>query len=436
MKVKPDFKKLTVSKFSVIFYWLLIIALLGLFFTNDFGLVDIHKTAIISAVGIDTEDGEVLVTCEVAVPQPSQSGDNIKYTQIQGSGLTIADAMNEVNSKTGFYPKLQFCRLVLVGESCKDVQLFRLLGCFYRKNYSELTALVAMCKGKASEMLSYKSPVSDMTSETIRKCISEEIEKSANAVTVNLKDIASLQFSKNKACYMPYVEANIPGTSESGGNGENVGGDPAQSGGQQGGGGQGGQSSRSQGGAGGGEGGQSGASAQSGQNGEQMEFTARNTAIFSDGYFKGILDERQSFALAVLKDDIRLAVLPCNAGGIHYTIGLKNVHGGVKLKIEDDTPVVTVSFKAKAQIQGARVMVKPDETVNDDAVADHILEGAVKEMEKRFNNLVQTVKETGCDVLGVNELLYKYHASRFDELKDGLIDQMETRFEVNIESVN
>ena len=81
-------------------------------------------------------------------------------------------------------------------------------------------------------------------------------------------------------------------------------------------------------------------------------------------------------------------------------------------------------------------MVKPDETVNDDAVADHILEGAVKEMEKRFNNLVQTVKETGCDVLGVNELLYKYHASRFDELKDGLIDQMETRFEVNIESVN
>ena len=154
MKVKPDFKKLTVSKFSVIFYWLLIIALLGLFFTNDFGLVDIHKTAIISAVGVDTEDGEVLVTCEVAVPQPSQSGDNIKYTQIQGSGLTIADAMNEVNSKTGFYPKLQFCRLVLVGESCKDVQLFRLLGCFYRKNYSELTALVAMCKGKDSEMLS------------------------------------------------------------------------------------------------------------------------------------------------------------------------------------------------------------------------------------------------------------------------------------------
>ena len=131
MKVKFD-----VSKLSVIIYWIIVLALLGLFFSNDFGLVDIHKTAIITAVGIDSDvDGEVLVTCEIAAPQPSQSGDNIKYTQVQGSGLTIADAMNEVNSKTGFYPKLQFCKLILIGETCKDQELFRVLGCFYRKNY-------------------------------------------------------------------------------------------------------------------------------------------------------------------------------------------------------------------------------------------------------------------------------------------------------------
>ena len=195
----------SVSKLSVLIYWLIIIALLGLFFTNDFGLVDIHKTAIITAVGIDAEEGEVIVTCEVAVPQPSQSGDNIKYTQIQGSGLTIADALNEVNSKTGFYPKLQFCKLILVGEDCQNQELFRMLGCFYRKNYSELTALVAMCKGKASDMLAMSSPVSDMTSEAITKSLSEEIEKSANAASVSLKDIAMREFSKSGACYMPFV---------------------------------------------------------------------------------------------------------------------------------------------------------------------------------------------------------------------------------------
>ena len=94
-----------------VIYWLIFIALAGLFFTNDFGLVDIHKTSIITAIGIDMEEREVQVTAEVAVPQPSQSGENIKYTQVQGSGLTIADALNEINAKTGFYPKLQFFKI-------------------------------------------------------------------------------------------------------------------------------------------------------------------------------------------------------------------------------------------------------------------------------------------------------------------------------------
>ncbi len=433
MKVKPDFKKLTVSKFSVIFYWLLIIALLGLFFTNDFGLVDIHKTAIISAVGIDTEDGEVLVTCEVAVPQPSQSGDNIKYTQIQGSGLTIADAMNEVNSKTGFYPQLQYCRLVLVGESCKDVQLFRLLGCFYRKNYSELTALVAMCKGKASEMLSYKSPVSDMTSETIRKCISEEIEKSANAVTVNLKDIASLQFSKNKACYMPYVEANIPGTSESGGNGENVGG---ESGGQSQGG-QGGQSGgQSQGG--GGEGGsqsQGGASGQS-QQGEQTEFTAARTAVFADGMFKTFLDEKQTLALNLLKGDLDFVSLPFDTEDKHYSFRLKNTDGGIGLKIENGVPKVSLKFKAKANVQGAREIVNPSDNIDDDVVPEAVLKAAEEEVKGRFINLMDVSRREQCDFLGLKDILFKFNYKYYDAMNAVLLDRAEVMPEVNIGSIN
>ena len=152
------------SRFSVIVYWAILLALLGLFFTNDFGLLDIHKTAIITAVGIDYEGGEVKVTAQIAVPKPSQSGDSIEYTEIQGSGITAADALNEINSKTGYYPKLLFCKLFLIGESCQSENLFRILGCLYRKNFSELTALVAMCKGNAEDML--KMPASLEADET------------------------------------------------------------------------------------------------------------------------------------------------------------------------------------------------------------------------------------------------------------------------------
>jgi len=430
--VKGRAKKPVVNKFFVVIYWLIFLILGGLFFTNDFGLVDIHKTSIITAVGIDTDGGEVQVTAEIAVPQPSQSGENIVYTQVQGSGLTIADAMNEINSKTGFYPKLQFCKLILIGESCRDKELFRVLGCFYRKNYSELTALVAMCEGNASDMLAMKSAVSEMTSEAIRKILSDEVEKSANVTSANLKKIAAMQYSESKACYMPYVQVNQPGTSQQGGNGDNVGGDGAGQGGQ----GQQNQQSGGQGGGSGGEQGQSGGqSGQSGQGGE-VEFTARKTAYFSDGRFVGVLDEQQSFALCLLQNEIRLAVLPCDSDGIHYTLGLKSVDCGTKLKVVDGVPELTVKFKAKAQIQGARVKVDLKKIISDDVVKPSVLESAEKEMQGRFESLMDDVKSSGGDVICAKELLYKNATKYFEAFKDDLLQRMTVKYDIDIQSVN
>lgn len=432
-------KKISVSKISVIIYWLFFLALLGLYFTNDFGLVDIHKTAIITAVGIDVKEEEVLVTAEIVVPQPSQSGENIKYTRVQGSGLTIADALNEVNAKTGFYPKLQFCKLVLLGESCRGKPLFRLLGCFYRKNFSELTALVAMCQGEAADMLALKSDSSGMTSEAIRKVLSDEIEKSANATPANLKDIALTGYSKSAACYMPYVEASKPGSSQSGGNGDNVGGEGGNQGSQGGSGGSSGGSgsSGSSGSSGnGGEGGGGSAGSQSGSSdGQTMEFNARKTAIFSDGEFKGILNEQQAFALAVIENDIRMAVLPCDVDEIHYTIGMKNVNCGINLKIENGVPNLTVKYSAKAQINGVRKPVDPQKILYDDVVSEEVLKGAEEALKSRFDDLLTVCKEENCDVLGVKELLYKYNTKYFDAFKDDILTRMEVKYDIKIQSV-
>lgn len=418
---------------SVIVYWAVLIALLALFFTNDFGLVDIHKTSVITAIGIDYENDEVKVTAEVAIPQPSQSGENIQYTEVQGSGITIADALNEINAKTGYFPKLLFCNLILVGESCKTENLFRILGCLYRKNFSELTALVAMCSGNASDMLAKKTTLGDdTTASAIQRVLGEELKKSANVSSVNLKQIAMTNFSKSAACYMPYVEVNKPGTSESGGNGDNVGGESAggQQGGQSGGGGD---------SAGGGQGGQGGEGGQSGQGsggGEEVEFTARKTAVYSRGMFVGILDEQQSFALDLLKNKIRLAAVPCDADGKHYTVALKNAGGGTELKVVNGVPELTLSFKAKAQIQGAAVIVHPEQTVNDDFVPENVIAAAEDEIKQRFEDLVKTLVEGDCDVLSIKELLHKNNYKYYEAFKEDLLTRMKVNYKVEIQSVN
>ena len=410
------------------------LALLVMFFTNDFGLVDLSKTSVVVAVGVDVEDEEVMVTAQVAVPQPSQSGDNVKYVQVQGRGLTVADCLNEINSKTGFYPKLLFCKLILIGEECKDEELFRVLGCFYRRNYSELTALVAMCKGKAMDMLAMPATISQENSTAMQRALSEELKKSANVSSVSLKDIAESNYSVSRACYMPFIEANIEGTSEGGGDGDNVGGESGSSGGQsQGGGSSGGESGGSSGG--GGSGGSSGGEGGQGEQ-KKMEFTARQTAVFNDGKFVGLLDESSSFALNILKNEIRLAVVPCDAGDTHYTVGLKNADGGVKLKFEDATPKLTLSFNALAQIQGAKKVLDPDSVMFDDVVKPEVLKAAEDTIKQRFDELMELCVKTDSDILGVRTLLHKYNYKYYEAFKDKILSEMQVEYDVKIESLN
>ena len=51
-------KKINFKRIAAVIYAVVIIAMAFLFFTNDFGLVDIRKTAVIIGAGIDlTQDG-------------------------------------------------------------------------------------------------------------------------------------------------------------------------------------------------------------------------------------------------------------------------------------------------------------------------------------------------------------------------------------------
>ena len=76
--------------------WLLLAAILVLtFFSNDFGLVDIQKTAIILAAGIDrTEEGFEL-TAQIAVPKGSdRTTGGTSSMEIGGQGATVSDCVS------------------------------------------------------------------------------------------------------------------------------------------------------------------------------------------------------------------------------------------------------------------------------------------------------------------------------------------------------
>lgn len=416
---------------SVILYWLIMIGLLGLFFSNDFGLVDIHKTSVAVAIGVDLEDDEVVVTAQLAVPQPSSSGENIQYKAVQGQGRTLADALNEVNAKTGFYPKLLFCKLVILGESCREKNLFEVAGCLYRKYFSELTAQVATCEGKAYDLLSMKAALSDETSQAILNVLSSENKRTAHVSSVTLKDIAIENYGQSQSCYIPLIEPIKAGTSEEGMNGESVGGDKAE----QGGGSEGGGNGESKDGGGGGLGGQGGQGGQSEGGGEEVEFAASRTAYYKNGEFIGVLDERLSFALEMLKNNIRIASLSCDTDEKHYTVGLRKLKCGAELKIDGGLPRLKFSCGGTALIQGIREKVDPAESISDDKLSPEVLKAVDEELKSRLEELVEICRESDCDLLGVRSMLFKKHYKKFDAFKDDILQKLQIEYDMNVKSL-
>ena len=80
---------------TVRYYLLVIILLSFLFFSGDLGLIDVQKTAIVMAVGIDREEDTFIITSQIAVPQASKQGKATETVQIVSRGKTVADAFEE-----------------------------------------------------------------------------------------------------------------------------------------------------------------------------------------------------------------------------------------------------------------------------------------------------------------------------------------------------
>lgn len=404
MKKESFFKRL-----SGIFIALLIIVLSSLFFTNDFGLVDLRKTSVIIGVGIDFEDdGEMVLTAQLAVPMPAENGENTQFTCVTGRGKSVAEALNDVNVKTGFYPKLVFCKLILVGESCFDKDINSQLNYFFSNEYSGLTPKIAACKGKAEELFSLQLPYGDSVTDSIDRLLSDEAQKSANVSTVNLNEFGQGYYSKSRASYMPYIE--VSGVEGSQGEAED------------------------QGGSGQGEGGASQAKsqAQSGNGGESIEFFCGKTAVFTDGILAGILSEEQAFAFNLLNGDIRRTYVACGEGEEAVTISIRDCKGGISLKVEKGVPVLKLSFSAAAKVQDDKT--KRGTQRSEGETPDEVLRLGEKTIKKFMEDLYAYTGNIYCDVLGTQDLLFKKQNKYYETLKDNLAKSLTVVYDVKLRS--
>ncbi|MBQ4269268.1 MAG: hypothetical protein IJB97_06445 [Clostridia bacterium] len=419
-------------------YFLAVAALLlFLFISNDFGLLDTQKTAIVMAVGIDREEDEFIVTSQIALPTPSDQKGGAKSVQTVSRGKTVAAAFEEINDKTGWYPKLVFCNLILIGKDAANENVFDALDFFLRNEYFAEDCLLAVCDSTAKEALNVTTPIDSASSVAAQKVLSAHAKEVGSSMPNTLREFAASYFGDSKSGFLPVlktektqepVQGENDGGNSDGGNtgGQNTSGN--QSAGTSG---SSGNSSNS---------GNAGNSSPQNSGGEaankEQLFSAKETATFLNGRQTGKLTQEETFAFAAMKSKLKLATYSVESGGETYTLSIKHNAPKIKLRIDENgAPKAELSVTLTAGVLDFSKSETKNIVKDTTHVPKRVLSDAEILLKTQIEQTFQTAKETNCDLFGLTDLLKKYENKYFEAYKNDLLARAQPVVKVTFKSV-
>ena len=358
-----------------------------LFMTNDFGLVNIERTAIIMALGIDynQEKNEYEVTAQIAIPQPAPtaSGEN-NDSLITEKGKTIASAIDKVGITTGWYPMLSFCNLILLGDSFMKINVIESINYFVRTDKIQDSAYIAMCDGKAKDFLSSTTPLDSISSFTIQKILGKDIAKLDRIANISIKNFIQGYYSKSKSGYMPLLKKiTVEKASES-----------------------------SSGGSGASSGGSNGSSSKEGK--DQYVFDATSTCIFSNGMMAEILTPEETLMFNIkhknsLDTFLSLDEIDINGEKASAMLGINEYSKKYKFKVENGVPIYSIELIFFCKFEDANILVDVSEMNPTATIPDEVLKTAEDKITKTLESLVEKLKVSKCDLFEVEDLLYQHY---------------------------
>lgn len=382
-------------------------ALLFAFFSNDFGLVDIQKTAVILAAGIDKSGEGYELTAQISVPKGGEKAGGTASVELSGKGETVADCLMMMYADSGWIPKFDFCSLVLLGERAAREGAMPALNYFLHNEYMSDNCAVAVAEGSAGEMLKKTSAIDDTPSLAIHKLFSGAAEKTGAAVKNTLREFAVGTLGVSKSSFMPFIRTlpHESGTGSSEGSGGK--------GGAEGSGGEGGAEGS------GGKGGASGSEGSGGEKDAPVLFRAEETALFREGKLTGLLSAEETLAFNLVRGKVKAGILTVEGeDGEPVSLSIKRGGGSAKLGNED-VPRAKLSVRLKVLVS---------DRTEEDFMAGTETNVATDEDERRAEELIssyisslwETCKGSGCDLFLLARELYRKDPKAF-EANVGLI---------------
>lgn len=394
------------------FFMLIFLGIFVFFISADYNYINIEKTALIVSIGVDKKDDLYSVTTQIAIPQASADTAQNSESIITGEGDTIYSAISQIGEQTGWYPKLSFCNLIVLGESVLDGDVMSVVDFFVRSYKVEDSAILCACEGSAKDLLSSTSPLDNVSGFALSKIFVRDFNTASRVMTTTIKNFSIGYFSKSKSNFMPLVKIKkLDDKVSSADNG--LSGSSGESG----------SGSSSGGSSGGGD---------KKQN-SSVIYDASSTLLFYQGKKVGELDGELSLFFSLLFKSVNEASFSIESHDHDGKLGTflisvtKATHRR-KLTFVDNKPVFTIYLDLWLKVSDTNLSQSINEVSNLGKLNDETLYKAQTYTQDKINEIFKITKESGSDVFEYVNLLYKYYPYKYDEhrlsIKDDITHQI------------
>ena len=396
----------------------------------------------VTAVGIDRQEDTFIVTSQIALPQGgggNESGGSPSPPSVQltSRGKTVADAFEQINAKTGWYPKLVFCNLIVLGEKTLQKNIFDALDFFLRSEYALDSALVCACKGEAKELLDTPTSTDQSSGQAIEKVLSPHAEQVGTALPNSLRELANDHYSPASCSFLPIVsprpqQEQIQGgesgegsknSQDKGGSGQESSSEKSksQNGGSESSQNQGGEKGKSQGG-------------KSGQDQQPLVFSASKTALLRKGVQVGEFDENETFGFGLVKNKLRLASFTLQDGEESFSLDIKNNRPSVKFWVEEE-PKLNVEVRIRTGVSDFSISHGVQDVMDVGVITKEQLKIAEEKTTQLIIQIFEKCRSLDCDLFELLDSLKKYERSRYAELKEDVLQKTQLSVKVKIGNV-
>ncbi len=407
------------------FFILLLILTTVMFFSSDFEVINIEKTAIITAISVDKVDDKYEVTAQIAVPEATDINSENKNALISGIGGTVAGAIKNIGNESGWYPKLSFCNLIAIGKEIYNDNIIKVVDYFVKTLKIQDSALLVLAEDKAKDLMKASSPMDNISSFAIQKILLKDPGFDRDICAIDLKSFTEGHYSYANSYFVPMIktinaEDRNPNGGKEGTEQKN-------------------QNTKDNLGASGQTSGTGGGGSGSSLSTEGKNiFDATTTALFKNGKIVGTLqkDETRAFNLITSKaieTGFETDIVDEDSGTKKcFLLKILRNSYNIKLKIENNLPKLYVNLDIYCKVADRNIISDKDYS-DATTLPLSVKNSAQTQLKNNIQSLLEKYKQTGCDFLGLDKLLYRYNHKYYEQFKDKLTS-LEYFINVNVSS--